>query len=145
MQNEHPVPTKPYLLRAIYEWCMDQGYTPYLVVKAVRGARLPMEFVRDGEIVLNISPTATNQLKMDNQWIRFSGRFGGVARQVDVPVEAVAGLFARENGEGLSFVVEVALSSSENATDADDASEPPVEPPEPPAGGGGKRRFQVVK
>jgi stringent starvation protein B len=98
--------TKPYFLRAIYEWCTDNGYTPYLAVSVDAGTRVPMEFVRNGEIVLNISFSATSGLKMDNDFVNFSARFGGVSRQISVPVANVMAIYANENGQGMAFEVQ---------------------------------------
>ena len=96
-------PTTPYLIRAIWEWCVDNGFTPYIAVKVDSATRVPMEYVRNGEIVLNISPDATRNLKIGNELIQFSARFNGVSREVSVPVATVAGIFAKENGQGLAF------------------------------------------
>ncbi len=95
--------TKPYLLRAIYEWCTDNGYTPYLAAMADSHAQVPREFVKNGEIVLNISFSATSGLKMDNDMIHFHARFGGVSREIVVPVDNVLAIYARENGQGMAF------------------------------------------
>lgn len=95
--------TKPYLLRAIYEWCTDNGYTPYMAVVVDGRTRVPMEFVKNGEIVLNISFSATSGLKMENDLIRFSARFGGISRDISVPVDNVVAIYARENGQGMAF------------------------------------------
>lgn len=100
---EQGVSTKPYLMRAIYEWCMDSGFTPYLAVAVNDQCRVPLEFVKDGEIVLNIGSSATPNLTIDNEWISFGARFGGVAREIFVPVGAVIGIYAKENGQGLFF------------------------------------------
>lgn len=97
------VSTKPYLLRAIYEWCTDNGYTPHIAVVVDASTRVPMQFVKNGEIVLNISFEATSGLKMDNDFINFSARFGGVSRDISVPVENVIAIYARENGQGMAF------------------------------------------
>jgi stringent starvation protein B len=97
--------TKPYLLRALYEWCTDNGYTPYIVVAVDARTRVPAEFVKNGEIVLNISFEATGNLKMDNDFIHFKARFGGVAREIELPVENVSAIYARENGQGMAFEV----------------------------------------
>ncbi len=97
--------TKPYLLRALYEWCTDNGYTPYIVVSVDASCRVPMEFVKNGEIVLNISFEATGNLKMDNDLIHFKARFGGVAREIEIPVDNVSAIYARENGQGMAFEV----------------------------------------
>ncbi len=97
--------TKPYLIRAIHEWCADQGFTPYLSVKVDAATRVPREFVKDGEIVLNVGVEATHQLMMGNEEISFQARFGGKAFPVLVPIERVAAIYARENGEGMAFEV----------------------------------------
>ena len=97
--------TKPYLLRAIYEWCTDNGYTPYLAAVADGNARVPKEFVKNGEIVLNISFGATSGLKMENDVIHFNARFGGISREISVPIENVVAIYARENGQGMAFEV----------------------------------------
>jgi stringent starvation protein B len=97
------ISTKPYLLRAIYEWCTDNGFTPYLSVKVSGAVQVPMEFVRKGEIVLNIAFTATSGLKMDNEAVSFKARFGGVSRDIYVPVANVQAIFASENGQGMVF------------------------------------------
>lgn len=106
--------TKPYLLRAIYEWCTDNGYTPYLAVSVDSQTRVPREFVKNGEIVLNIGFTATSGLKLDNDVIHFSARFGGVSREIVVPVENVSAIYARENGQGMAFEI----ASHPDSTDA---------------------------
>jgi stringent starvation protein B len=98
-----PTPTKPYLLRAIYEWCVDNGYTPYVSVVVDARTRVPMEYVRDGEIVLNIGPLATNRLQIGNELIECTARFAGTVRELAIPVAAVAAIYARENGHGMSF------------------------------------------
>ena len=97
--------TKPYLIRAIHEWCSEQGFTPYLAVKVDATTRVPREFVKDGEIVLNVGIEATHQLSMGNEEITFQARFGGKAFPVVVPIERVAAIYARENGEGMAFEV----------------------------------------
>ena len=95
--------TKPYLLRAIYEWCTDNGYTPYLAAMVDHRTQVPLEFVKNGEIVLNISFSATSGLKMDNDFIHFHARFAGVSREIFVPVDNVVAIYARENGQGEGF------------------------------------------
>jgi len=97
------ISTKPYMLRAIYEWCTDSGYTPYLAVRVDASTTVPMEYVKKGEIVLNISYGATSGLKMDNDCIRFHARFGGVSREIYVPVNNVMAIYANENGQGMAF------------------------------------------
>ena len=112
------VSTKPYLLRAIYEWCSDSGLTPYLAVAVNDECRVPLEFVKDGEIVLNVGPSATPNLTIDNEWISFNARFGGVAREIFVPIGAVIGIYAMENGQGLFFGREGAESPPAVAEDS---------------------------
>jgi stringent starvation protein B len=104
--------TKPYLIRAIYEWCADCGFTPYLSIKVDQNTRVPMEYVKNGEIVLSISLQATRNLTVGNDLIQFSARFNGVSREIAVPVYAVQGVFARENGRGMFFEAESAPESA---------------------------------
>jgi len=131
--------TKPYLIRALYEWCTDSGYTPQLLVAVDGRTRVPHGFVKDGQIVMNISAGATRNLTLENDWIQFSARFGGVSHEISIPVDRVAAIFARENGQGLHF----------EPVDASE-SEPP-EPEPPPTGGDaptppkGKPSLKVVK
>ncbi|MCH7318023.1 ClpXP protease specificity-enhancing factor [Acinetobacter sp. ANC 5659] len=97
-------PTRPYLARAIYEWICDNQLTPYLLVDATQPhTDVPLQFVKDGQIVLNLAPHAIHQLHMSNETITFSARFGGVAKEIYVPIRAVLGIYARENGQGLFF------------------------------------------
>lgn len=120
------ISTKPYMLRAIYEWCTDSGFTPYLAVKVDATTTVPMEYVKKGEIVLNISFGATAGLKMENDAIRFNARFGGVSREIYVPVQNVLAIYASENGQGMAF--EVTSTAAENpetpAADTPPASGP---------------------
>ncbi len=130
-----PTPTKPYLLRALYEWCVDNGYTPYLSVMVDASTSVPDELVRNGEIVLNIGPLASNRLKMGNELIEFSARFGGVAREVRIPVSRVAAIYARENGHGLSFELDAerpAATGEELLSHPDDTAGGPTGSPDPP-------------
>ena len=99
------VSTKPYFIRAIYEWCSDCGFTPYLSVRVDDRTRVPMEYVKNGEIVLNVSHAATRKLTIDNEWIQFTARFNGQSQEVAVPVASVAGIFAKETGYGFAFSV----------------------------------------
>jgi stringent starvation protein B len=130
-QNMSETSTKPYLLRAIYEWCTDNGYTPYMAAVVDARTRVPMEFVKNGEIVLNISFSATSGLKMENDLVRFSARFGGVSRDIMVPVENVVAIYARENGQGMAFE---ATSAADTQTDQpkDDAANRNTEIPSSP-------------
>ncbi|AIP03271.1 ClpXP protease specificity-enhancing factor [Burkholderia pseudomallei] len=107
------ISTKPYLLRALYEWCTDNGYTPHIAVRVDKSTRVPRQFVRDGEIVLNISFEATSQLQMGNEWIEFTARFSGKAHKLEVPVANVLAIYARENGQGMAFQVDVAAEMGE--------------------------------
>jgi len=97
--------TRPYLIRAIHEWCTDNGLTPYLAVKVDRSVQVPREYVNDGEIVLNVSYDATGSLQLGNEYIEFKARFGGKPRDIMVPVERVQAIYARESGQGMSFPV----------------------------------------
>ena len=96
---------KPYLVRAICEWCADNGLTPYLAVKVNSQTRVPAAFVKNGEIVLNVSHAATRKLTIDNDWIQFTARFNGQSQEIAVPVASVAGIFAKETGYGFAFTV----------------------------------------
>ncbi len=96
---------KPYLVRAICEWCADNGLTPYLAVKVNAQTRVPAAFVKNGEIVLNISNSATRRLTIDNDWVQFSARFSGTSQEVAVPMTAVSGIFAKETGYGFAFTI----------------------------------------
>lgn len=107
--------TKPYLIRAIYEWCNDNGFTPYLAVAVDERTQVPREYVKAGEIVLNMSPMATNRLSLGNDLIAFQARFGGVARELSIPVENVSAIYARENGHGMAFDVPKAAAVPEAA------------------------------
>jgi stringent starvation protein B len=95
--------TRPYLIRALYEWCTDNALTPFIAVLADDSVRVPNEYIKDGEIVLNISFDATSALKLGNDYIEFKGRFGGAARDILVPVNRVLAIYARENGQGMAF------------------------------------------
>jgi len=127
-----PPSTKPYLIRAIYDWCADNGLTPYLAVRVDGQTRVPMAYVKDGEIVLNLGAEAVRNLHLGNDIISCGGRFGGVPHEIMVPMAAVIGIFAKENGQGLAF----------------EGQEPELSPPE---GGGeaalphSKPRLRVVK
>ena len=117
-----PTSQKPYLLRALYEWCVDNGFTPYIAVTVDANTRVPMEYVRNGEIVLNIGPLAANKLRVGNDFIDFAARFGGVTKDIVIPVGAVAAIYARENGQGMTFEV------SSTATQRPDAKGPRPHP-----------------
>src|SRR6185369_15622005 len=132
--------TKPYLLRAIWEWCCDNGFTPYIAVQVDERTRVPREFVRDGQIVLNLGPDATNRLQIGNEMVEFQARFGGVARDLSVPVDRVSAIYARENGAGMAFEIDGETTSDEAFGDAEIVDEAPADepPPEPPRPEGGR-------
>jgi stringent starvation protein B len=134
--------TKPYLMRAIYDWCVDSGYTPYLSVTVDSVTRVPMEYVKDGQIVLNIGPVAVERFKIGNDLIEFSARFNGAGREISIPVGAVSAIYARENGQGLSFEVTAADAPDlARSAETDQSDEPPPEPPRP----SGKPSLRRVK
>lgn len=145
--------TKPYLVRAIHEWCVDNGFTPYVVVQVDERTRVPMQHVREGQIVLNIAPYATNRLMISNEDISCQARFGGVAQELYLPMTQVLAIYSRESGQGIAFQ-QGALSGSGmelgGVISADDepesgattssgaeggADSPPDEPPPAPRGG----------
>ncbi len=95
--------TRPYLLRALHDWCTDNGFTPYVAVHVGPAVQVPMEYVKNNEIVLNISFEATSGLRLGNELIEFKARFGGVTREIRVPVDHVVAIYARENGQGMAF------------------------------------------
>jgi stringent starvation protein B len=95
--------TRPYLIRALHEWCADNGFSPYIAVHVDASVQVPVEFVKNGEIVLNVSFDATSSLRLGNEFIEFKARFGGVAREIVVPVSHVVAIYARENGQGMAF------------------------------------------
>ncbi|ETS32924.1 ClpXP protease specificity-enhancing factor [Photorhabdus temperata] len=109
MELSQMSPRRPYLLRAHYEWLLDNDMTPYLVVDVtLRGVNVPMEYARDGQIVLNIAPRAVGNLELTNDEVRFNARFGGMPRQINVPMVAVLSIYSRENGAGMMFEPEAA-------------------------------------
>lgn len=153
--------TRPYLLRALYEWCTDNALTPYIAVLVDDTVQVPREYVQNGEIVLNISFDATSGLKLGNDFVEFKARFGGTAREIMVPIDRVIAIYARENGQGMAFPVPVptvgdegvegavseaeAITSDANAPEAPrngiqlvtlaeaaDDDEGPGDPPSPP-------------
>lgn len=137
--------TTPYLIRAIYEWCCDSGQSPYLAVKVDGTTRVPLEYVKDGEIVLNISPDATRNLKIDNDVIRFSARFGGVSQEVSVPVSTVKGIFAKESGQGLAFQIAAPAEGDSETDQQHPAQQEDDTSPTPPDSTRGRARLQIVK
>jgi stringent starvation protein B len=163
------ISTKPYLLRALYEWCTDNGYTPHIAVRVDNQTRVPRQFVRDNEIVLNISFEATSQLQMGNEWIEFSARFSGKSHKIEVPIANILAIYARENGQGMAFPVESAGGEAQDsgadaepadesvpatpravetspaaAAEAENAAEGP-QPDDDGSKGGGRARLKIVK
>jgi stringent starvation protein B len=116
MDADNALSTRPYLIRALYEWCTDNGYTPFIAVRVDDSVRVPQEYVKDGEIVLNVSFDATSALQIGNEFIEFKGRFGGVARDILVPIHRVLAIYARENGQGMAFPVTAVESVSSKSS-----------------------------
>jgi stringent starvation protein B len=159
--------TKPYLIRAIYEWCTDSGYTPFLAVQVDATTRVPQEFVKNNEIVLNISALATSKLSIGNELVEFQARFSGKARTISVPIANVSAIYARENGHGMAFdLAEVAIARGheppalpapmvpaepsqperESSTrDVLKVVQPEDQPQPPPDGPKGRPRLTIVK
>jgi stringent starvation protein B len=166
--------TRPYLIRALHEWCTDNGFSPYIAVQVDGTVQVPSEFVQNGEIVLNVSFDATSSLRLGNDCIEFKARFGGVAREIVVPISHVVAIYARENGQGMAFPAPTRAGASDTTPgmDGDTAAEPqssapdsarvplravpsdegpgaPGEPPEPPPDGpprpGGRPKLKRVK
>jgi len=158
--------TRPYLIRALYEWCTDNGLTPYVAVRVDDTVRVPREYVKDGEIVLNISMDATSALKLGNDYIEFKARFAGVARDIMVPLNRVMAIYARESGQGMAFPLDedepAPMTDEVGAVGAPVESEPAASPaavlssvvpvrdeggdePEPPRPGGTRPALKRVK
>ena len=115
--------TRPYLIRALHDWCTDNGFTPYLAVYVDRSVQVPFEYVKNNEIVLNVGFEATSGLKLGNDFIEFKARFGGVAREILVPVDHVVAIYARENGQGMAFPMPTAASEETGDETAAPAAE----------------------
>ena len=126
MTAQESTSTRPYLIRALYEWCTDNGLTPYVAVRVDDSVQVPREFVKDGEIVLNISFDATSSLQLGNDFIEFKARFGGKPREILVPIGRVIAIYARENGQGMAFPqpVDVLAGAADVATTLVDVSAP---------------------
>lgn len=156
--------TRPYLLRALHDWCTDNGFTPYLAVFVDAQVQVPMEYVKNNEIVLNVGFEATSGLRLGNDFIEFKARFGGAAREIKVPVDHVVAIYARENGQGMAFPVPAgsqtegsgqaapetpvpAVRGLRLATPEPDDAPPPGDdpPPEPTAPGGGRPALKRIK
>jgi stringent starvation protein B len=140
--------TRPYLIRALHEWCTDNGFTPYLAVYVDGAVQVPMEYVKNNEIVLNVGFDATHGLSLGNETVEFKARFGGVSREIMVPVDHVVAIYARENGQGMAFPVPTATSADADApvlaqeptprglrlAPVEDSTEASARPPVPRAG-----------
>jgi stringent starvation protein B len=165
--------TRPYLIRALHDWCTDNGFTPYIAVYVDASVQVPTEYVKNNEIVLNIGFEATTALKLGNELIEFKARFGGTSREILVPVDHVIAIYARENGQGMAFPVpsdapagmtpaptpepvvgassakgpKLALAdvsnSAESQQNADNSDD--ETPPEPPSGGAGRPTLKRIK
>jgi stringent starvation protein B len=144
--------TKPYLIRALYEWCTDNGLTPYLAVSVNEHTRVPRAHVRNGEIVLNISALASHRLQLTNTEVSFTARFSGMAEEIWVPIAQVTAIYAKETGHGMAFEVSkppaelvVVEGSAEDEADSQQVDPPP--PPKPPTktGPGGRPALRRVK
>jgi stringent starvation protein B len=135
--------TAPYLIRAIFEWCCDNGLTPYIAVRVDETTKVPIEYVKNGEIVMNVSPDATRNLKIGNELLQFSARFAGVSREISVPINTVSGIFAKETGQGLSFQNPPSPTAQTIAPIKTDVAPPNDDHPTPPSGG--RPRLQVIK
>jgi stringent starvation protein B len=122
--------TRPYLIRALYDWCTDNGLTPYVAVLVDDTVQVPREYVKNGEIVLNISFDATSSLKLGNEFIEFKARFAGTAREIMVPVNRVIAIYARENGQGMAFPVPVGAPASDEGSRASPLSSVQAAPAE---------------
>jgi stringent starvation protein B len=122
--------TRPYLIRALYEWCTDNGFTPYVAVLVDDTVQVPREYVKNGEIVLNISFDATSSLKLGNDFIEFKARFAGSAREIMVPVSRVIAIYARENGQGMAFPVPPTGAAADDAAKPSPLSSVPAAPTE---------------
>lgn len=174
MNAQESTSTRPYLIRALYEWCTDNGFTPYIAVRVDDSVQVPREFVSNGEIVLNISYDATSALQLGNDFIEFKARFGGKPRDIMVPVGRVIAIYARENGQGMAFpppadnlvspssLVSDALPASATASESSesggddrvvqlvpstgsDADGGEGDGPRPPSGAGGRPALKRVK
>ncbi|MBK1687706.1 ClpXP protease specificity-enhancing factor [Rubrivivax gelatinosus] len=160
--------TRPYLLRALHDWCTDNGFTPYLAVYVDASVQVPMEYVKNHEIVLNVGFEATSGLKLGNEFIEFKARFGGVPREIVVPVDHVVAIYARENGQGMAFPapadaaavppaeatraptplrsgLRLASEAGEPPAPAEAAPELPPEDPPEPGGPGGRPSLKRIK
>ena len=166
--DNHGSSTRPYLLRALHDWCTDNGFTPYIAVFVDASVQVPMEYVKNNEIVLNIGFEATTSLQLGNELIEFKARFGGVSREIRVPVDHVVAIYARENGQGMAFPMPTDSNAGSLPTPSATAAEPAAtgvrglrlassdtdskaagdetpEPPDQPGPGSGRPSLKRVK
>lgn len=141
--------TRPYLIRALYDWCSENGFTPYVAVKVDASVQVPREYVQGGEIVLNVSMDATSSLKLGNDFIEFKARFGGKPREIMVPIHRVMAIYARENGQGMAFPVsdETSDSLALTAVETEEMAKPEEDgvPPAPPQTGSSRPALKRIK
>lgn len=141
--------TKPYILRALYEWALDSGYTPHIVAWVNDKTRVPLQYVRDNEIVLNIGAAAAHNLNIDNEWVNFAARFNGISHDIWIPVGHVVSLFARETGEGMGFEVEPLTDEEASLSKSAEISNTEITPenvsPAESSQSGGKKGLKIVK
>jgi len=134
--------SRPYLVRALYEWIVDNDCTPHILVNSeYPSVQVPQGFASDGQIVLNVSPSAVRHLHMDNEAVSFEGRFGGVPHTLFVSISAILGIYARENGQGMVFELEAPQEGDDGVEPDDDGPPPGSEPPRP----SGRPSLKVVK
>ena len=169
--DEQGTSTRPYLIRALHDWCTDNGFTPYIAVAVAAGVQVPMEYVKNNEIVLNVGFEATSSLSLGNESIEFKARFGGVSREISVPIDHVVAIYARENGQGMAFpapteagltirsapalveppklglrLAPAAASDNERSTPSAERRTPADdEPPEPPPAAAGRPSLKRIK
>ena len=169
--DEQGTSTRPYLIRALHDWCTDNGFTPYIAVAVAAGVQVPMEYVKNNEIVLNVGFEATSSLSLGNESIEFKARFGGVSREIRVPIDHVVAIYARENGQGMAFPAptaagfatsaapgaveptKVGLRLAPPAVSDDKRATPSIgraaladeEPPEPPPAAAGRPSLKRIK
>jgi stringent starvation protein B len=139
--------TRPYLIRALYDWCSENGFTPYVAVKVDASVQVPREYVQGGEIVLNVSMDATSSLKLGNEFIEFKARFGGKPRDIMVPIHRVMAIYARENGQGMAFPMhdDGAPEAALSAVSAREDTPPTDDEPSPPSSSAARPALKRIK
>lgn len=140
--------SKPYLIRALWSWCCDAGFTPYVTVFVDEQCQVPLDYVQDGTLTLNLGPSATGSLDIGNEWIMLTARFGGVSRELAFPVGAVIAVFARENGAGMEFAYEPSVvmeKPADHAASLSTAATAPADEPAPKPPRAGKPHLQRIK